>query len=130
VAEKSIPCADERGAKHVPSSVNGVKLEMFVFDSFCLAKNMVAFAVPREGEFTPVKNKAGVDSPDSARADLSAYHRKLLLAAGAEVPAGAAAANTDAGLLELSPLLTYDGEGLEWAKGKTFSPPRYIATDK
>jgi len=87
---------------------------MFVFDVFEYA-NVVAFEVPREGEFTPVKNADGIDSPESARNELSAYHKKLAQQAGATFT------STD-GLFEISPLLSYQGENLAFLKGKSLSP--------
>lgn len=93
-AVKKIPCVDPKtGATHTPDRENGIKLEMFVFDSFARAKRCMAYAVPREGEFTAVKNASApgvLDSPASARLDVSAYHTALLAAAGATVTPGVA----------------------------------------
>ncbi len=154
VASKKIPCVDDSGKTVTPPKENGIKLEMFVFDSFVSAKRCVAFAVPREGEFTAVKNAAapGVqDSPVTARLDISAYHTALvtkhvpsavftpgpngiaqmlaatdrlaLLAVNpsavvkppttvTDTALATASAVSDQTLFELSPLVTYDGEGL------------------
>lgn len=122
VAKKAIPCVDEQGMATQPSSPNGIKLETFVFDVFALAKKVVCFAVSREQEFSPVKNKNGPEgervqaSPDSARADLSRYAISMIEKAGGVVvcPEGAT--------FEVSPLRTYDGEGLD-VKGQTFTAP-------
>jgi hypothetical protein len=57
-----------------PEKENGIKLELFIFDTFLFAENMVCFAVSRQGQFTAVKNAEGKpgdkivpDSPASAR---------------------------------------------------------------
>jgi UDP-N-acetylglucosamine/UDP-N-acetylgalactosamine diphosphorylase len=95
-----------------PAEPNGVKLELFIFDTFPHARRLVALQVPREEEFAPVKNAPGAaaDSPDTARALFSALCRRRLEAAGATL----AAAD---GACEVSPLLSYQGEGLEAAAG-------------
>lgn len=121
---------------------------------------VTTLAVDRAEEFSPIKNapsasKIVADSPDSARLDLSAYHRRLIERAGGKfadgddgsaegkastsssssssssaVAASAAASSTAAGggslaakkLVEISPLVSYEGEGLETVvKGKTFT---------
>eukprot|EP00823_Brevimastigomonas_motovehiculus_P005675 TRINITY_DN421_c0_g1_i1.p1 TRINITY_DN421_c0_g1~~TRINITY_DN421_c0_g1_i1.p1 ORF type:complete len:502 (+),score=116.31 TRINITY_DN421_c0_g1_i1:18-1523(+) len=115
IAEKKIPCADEKGVTTTPAKANGIKLEMFVFDAFLMATNMWVLAVPREGEFTAVKNASGtgiVDSPATARQDVSDYHKKLWSAAGGKFQNDAKDL-----LFEISPLVSGDGEGLEaWVK--------------
>jgi UDP-N-acetylglucosamine pyrophosphorylase len=40
VAKKKIPCLDAAGALVTPEAPNGVKLEMFIFDSFPVAKKV------------------------------------------------------------------------------------------
>jgi UDP-N-acetylglucosamine/UDP-N-acetylgalactosamine diphosphorylase len=63
-------------------------------------------------EFSPVKNAPGnpVDSPDSARSMLSALHKGWITSAGATVVDGGGDKH-----FEISPLVSYGGEGLvEW----------------
>lgn len=78
--------------------------------------------VPREHEFAPVKNAPGAasDSPDTACAAFSRLCVDRLVAAGGTVkaPRPCVAANSGNGsrprpLLEISPLVSYAGEGLE-----------------
>jgi UDP-N-acetylglucosamine/UDP-N-acetylgalactosamine diphosphorylase len=42
-----------------PSSINGLKIEMFIFDVFPLASRWTVVEVAREDEFAPVKNAPG-----------------------------------------------------------------------
>jgi UDP-N-acetylglucosamine/UDP-N-acetylgalactosamine diphosphorylase len=110
----------ESGAREVEC----IKLEQFIFDAFGFARKMVALQVAREDEFAPVKNAPGAasDSPATARALLSNWAKRKVVAAGG-VLAGGAGEQEDA-LLEVSPLLSYDGEGLEDAvRGKQLVLP-------
>jgi UDP-N-acetylglucosamine/UDP-N-acetylgalactosamine diphosphorylase len=74
--------------------------------------------VAREDHFAPVKNAPGekIDSPDTARAACLAQGARWVAAAGGQVAAGAG--------VEVHPLLSYAGEGLEeLVKGKVFDQP-------
>lgn len=111
IARKKIPVADAHGATVKPSEPNGIKFEQFVFDIFA-AVPLARFAcleVDRASEFSPVKNGPGSkeDCPETARADLLAEGRRWLLEAGAKSAAPA----------EISPLVSYAGEGLERFRG-------------
>ncbi len=70
--------------KHVqkPRGAQGIKLELFIFDSFPLAERCALLEVRREDEFAPVKNAPGAaaDSPDTARAATLALHTRCALA--------------------------------------------------
>lgn len=98
-----------------PSKPNGMKLEMFVFDVFPFAKHFAVLEVFRGDEFSPLKNAPGTgsDDPDTSRRDLLAQHRRFLENAGATLEDGVE--------VELSPLVTYAGEGLESVRGKKYS---------
>lgn len=80
------------------------KFEQFLFDAFETVKGFATFGAFREDEFAPVKNAEGNDSPKSAREMLGKLHRHWLTEAGAELPADT--------LYEISPTLSYAGEGL------------------
>jgi UDP-N-acetylglucosamine/UDP-N-acetylgalactosamine diphosphorylase len=115
IARKKIPHVDAAGALVKPSAPNGMKLELFVFDVFPHTEHFAALEVARADEFSPLKNAPGTgsDDPGTSRRDLLALHRRFLEAAGATLADGIE--------IELSPLVTYSGEGLETVKGKHFS---------
>jgi len=122
IARKKIPTIDENGKKFTPPKENGWKLEQFIFDPFEYVKEVVVFEVPREQEFSALKNPPGTktDSPDSSRQDLSNLHKGWLNKRGAVIKGDATA------LCEISPLYSYDGEGLEAVKEKEYDLPLYL----
>jgi len=103
-ARKRIPHLGEDGRRVEPDGPNGVKFERFVFDAVPHARNPLVMEVRREDEFAPVKNAEGEDSPATARAALSARHRRWLRGAGLDVP--------DAWRVEISPLFALDAAEL------------------
>jgi hypothetical protein len=115
LAHKKIPVVNDEGETITPEAPNGIKLETFIFDVFPLAQNLVGFEADRAAEFAPVKNATGSDSPATAQQLLSSLHRSWLEAAGAHVEGE--------GLVEVSPLVSYAGEGLNVVAGHTFHTP-------
>lgn len=108
VDSKPVEYKPEKGEK------NGIKLEIFIFDVFPVAENVCTLEAIRAEEFTPVKNadaEGAVDCPATACDIISTLHRKWLKDAGAELD-GSAEAH-----VEISPLVSYGGEGLEGLKG-------------
>lgn len=82
------------------------KYEAFIFDLFEYASGMSLVRVDREEEFAPVKNSASPDSPGEARELVLNLHRKWFEKLGAPE-------NLIKGReIEVSPLTSYDGEGL------------------
>ena len=67
VAFKKANYIDSNGNEVVATEPNSYKFETFMFDAFEGLDNMLLFRVKREEEFAPVKNKEGVDSPETAR---------------------------------------------------------------
>ncbi|KAF9310900.1 UDP-N-acetylglucosamine pyrophosphorylase [Podila horticola] len=127
LASKKIPHVDLRTGHHVtPTEPNGVKLELFVFDVFCLAERFACLEVERSSEFSPMKNGKGLDSPTTCRRDLERLHIRWIEEAGGHVVGediehlstanGAREARIG---FEIGPRLSYAGEGLEWVKGRT-----------
>jgi UDP-N-acetylglucosamine/UDP-N-acetylgalactosamine diphosphorylase len=116
IARKKIPFTDlETGETVKPSKPNGMKLEMFVFDVFPFTKRFAVLEVARNEEFSPLKNAPGTgsDDPETSCRDLVTQQRRFLEAAGATVKEGVE--------IEISPKISYAGEGLETVKGKTFT---------
>ncbi len=60
-----------------PEEPNAYKFETLVLDMVKLQDDCLAYEVDRNKEFAPVKNKAGVDSVDTARELLRANGVKL-----------------------------------------------------
>ena len=120
IARKKIPYTDLSSGETVkPEKPNGIKLEQFVFDVFPLLelKQFACLEVRREDEFSPLKNGAGSkeDNAETSRADILGQGRRWLDGAGATVAAAEG--------VEVAPLVSYGGEGLESFKGKTVSEP-------
>ncbi|XP_053267119.1 UDP-N-acetylhexosamine pyrophosphorylase-like protein 1 isoform X2 [Pleuronectes platessa] len=136
VAIKKVPFVDSEGNQVKPTKPNGIKMEKFVFDVFPFSRNFVAFEVLREEEFSPLKNadSASTDNPTTARNSLLTQHCRWAAAAGATlldqhekpVPPGASVSPADAppAQCEISPLVSYFGEGLDlMLKGKKLRTP-------
>ncbi|OQO11788.1 hypothetical protein B0A48_03515 [Cryoendolithus antarcticus] len=125
VAKKKIPCVDEKGNAVKPEKPNGIKLEQFVFDCFPFLPmdKFACMEVKREDEFSPLKNAKGTgeDDPDTSRRDILAQGVRFLREAGATVTSDDPEAD-----VEVSPLISYGGEGLEFLKGKEIKAPAVI----
>ncbi|WPT13592.1 UDP-N-acetylglucosamine diphosphorylase 1 [Picochlorum sp. SENEW3] len=106
IAKKKIPSFDTK--------VPGIKLELFIFDTFPMATNWGLMEVKREEEFSPVKNAPGseTDSPDTAREHVLALHESWVTRQDGIIEGE--------GGIEISPLVSYAGENLEWVKGRRF----------
>lgn len=124
LARKAIPYVDKNGDKIHPKAINGTKFELFSFDIFESAHKLSAFEIKRCEEFSPLKNSndSKVDSPDTCRNDLCNLHKTWITNAGGII--------AGEGLFEISPLVSYSGEGLESAKGKTVTLPYYFSDNK
>lgn len=55
-AKKAISYTDSSGKTVVPTSPNGIKQEKFIFDAFSLTTRNQVMVVPRDHEFSPLKN--------------------------------------------------------------------------
>jgi UDP-N-acetylglucosamine/UDP-N-acetylgalactosamine diphosphorylase len=119
VARKEIPCSLTPTGK-----IRAIKMEAFIFDAFALTDKFGVMEVIREDEFSAVKNAEGSasDTPTTARKAYGALHRKWLQAAGAVIEGD--------GYVEISPLITYEGEGLETYAGVTIKTPAYLSSSK
>ncbi|PFH59129.1 hypothetical protein XA68_12769 [Ophiocordyceps unilateralis] len=126
VAHKKIPAADPKTGETVkPETPNGIKLEQFVFDVFPFLPldKFACMEVRRDDEFSPLKNAPGKneDDPDTSKRDIMAQGRRWVQEAGATVVAE--------GGIEVSPLISYGGEGLEKLKGTSITAPAVLERD-
>lgn len=113
IAHKKVPHINEKGVLVTPSTPNAVKLELFIFDVFHLAKRYSVFKVNRQDEFSPLKNKTGPDSADSSRKDIMKLHLRFLQSAGAQVDSKLFNDIDNGAVCEISPLKSYFGENLD-----------------
>jgi UDP-N-acetylglucosamine/UDP-N-acetylgalactosamine diphosphorylase len=125
IAKKKIPTVDEKGAAFKPEKPNGIKLEQFVFDCFPFLEmdKFACMEVKREDEFSPLKNAKGTgeDDQDTSRKDILLQGKRFLEGAGAVVTSE----KPDEGV-EVSPLISYGGEGLDFLNGRTVKAPAVI----
>jgi len=129
VAKKKIPCVNDKGEQIKPEKPNGIKLEQFVFDCFPFLpmEKFACMEVKREDEFSPLKNAKGTgeDDPDTSRKDILLQGKRFLEEAGATV----VSEDADAGV-EVSPLISYGGEGLDFLKGREIKAPAVIEKEE
>ena len=126
VARKKIPYVDtEKGTTIKPEKPNGIKLEQFVFDVFPMLSlsKFACMEVKREDEFSPLKNAAGTgeDDPDTSKRDIMNQGARWIKAAGGII---VSEGNEDG--VEVSPLISYGGEGLEKFSGKSITAPAVL----
>ncbi|PPJ50631.1 hypothetical protein CBER1_05754 [Cercospora berteroae] len=125
IAKKKIPTVDEKGNPVKPEKPNGIKMEQFVFDCFPFLEmdKFASMEVKREDEFSPLKNAKGTgeDDPETSRKDILLQGKRFLEEAGAVV----VSEKQDEGV-EVSPLISYSGEGLEYLKGREIKAPAVI----
>lgn len=121
VAKKKIPYVDSSGQRHKPDKPNGIKMEKFVFDVFPYAYRFVIWEVKREDEFSPLKNSdtAEKENPKTCCNDVFSLHRSYIQDAG-----GFVESNGTPVICEISPLVSYAGEGLrKLVSKKKFKAP-------
>ena len=74
VAFKKANYKNEKGEMIEATEPNAYKFEAFLFDIFSYVPDMLVFRVKREGEFAPVKNATGKDSPETAKELYENFH--------------------------------------------------------
>ncbi|KAK0731379.1 nucleotide-diphospho-sugar transferase [Lasiosphaeris hirsuta] len=129
VARKKIPHINLKSGEIVkPEKPNGIKLEQFVFDVFPMLElsQFACMEVDRKDEFSPLKNArgAGEDDPDTSKRDIMGQGKRWAIKAGATV----VSEEPESGI-EISPLMSYGGEGLEELSGKTITAPAVIEVE-
>ena len=85
-ADKIIQTIDSHGETIRPDRPNGIKFEMFIFDTLPLARNPIVVETSRADEFSPVKKASGTDSPQSCRDDQLRQFTRWANAAGVDIP--------------------------------------------
>jgi UDP-N-acetylglucosamine/UDP-N-acetylgalactosamine diphosphorylase len=85
-ALKKVAYVDDRGRLVEPEEPNAVKFEQFIFDALPLAKRTAVVETDRAGEFEPLKNAVGPDSPATVHQRMSDQFGNWLEQAGAVVP--------------------------------------------
>ncbi|CAJ1390597.1 unnamed protein product [Effrenium voratum] len=91
----------------VPSKPNAFVLETSILDYFAFTDRAVAFKVSREVEFAPVREARGRHTPEAARLTMHRLHCAWVRAAG-----GSIEESGEHDVLEVSPLVSFEGEGL------------------
>ncbi|KAK8825223.1 hypothetical protein WA556_006511, partial [Blastocystis sp. ATCC 50177/Nand II] len=123
IAHKAIPYYDDAAKETVkPKQPNGVKMESFIFDVFPFSQKMGCTLVSRT-HFTPVKNSndAKFDCPDTAREIMTTTFVNWLKAAGCELEGEVVSS-----CVEVSGLVSFDGENLERLSGLKLQLPCFI----
>ncbi|KAL9620887.1 MAG: hypothetical protein Q9160_004669 [Pyrenula sp. 1 TL-2023] len=135
VARKKIPhvdtdSKDSAGETIKPDKPNGVKLEQFVFDVFPFVSldKFACLEVDRAEEFSPLKNAKGTgeDDPDTSKRDIMQQGERWIKGAGGMVTSEGGA---DGGV-EVSPKISYGGEGLEFLKGREIKAPAVVEKEE
>lgn len=134
VAKKKIPFYDLETEASVSAdslvSVNGIKLELFIFDVFkrCDLDKFVNVELDRAKSFSPVKNAPGTpkDSPDSARR----MARQLCCSWLQQIGCPGFEQVDEACVVEISPSVSLRGEGLgNLVQQATLTAPLVLAKE-
>lgn len=96
---------------------------MFDCFPFLSMDKFACMEVKREDEFSPLKNAKGTgeDDQDTSRKDILQQGKRFLEGAGATVTGE----REDDGV-EVSPLISYGGEGLDFLRGREIKAPAVI----
>jgi UDP-N-acetylglucosamine/UDP-N-acetylgalactosamine diphosphorylase len=109
-AIKKVGYVDDEGRSIKPAEPNAVKFEQFIFDALPLAERSAIVETDRAGEFEPLKNAVGPDSPATVHQRMSDQFGNWLEQAGAAV-----ARRQDGSVpfgIEISPLFALDAAEL------------------
>lgn len=115
IAEKKINYIDETGMLKKPTFKNGIKLEKFIFDIFQFSKKFAIWEVVRRDEFSPLKNgKNDIgDNEITCRKHILEQHARWIENSGIELERLNPKQDGSMIDFEISPLVSYSGEGLE-----------------
>ncbi|KTW32202.1 UDP-N-acetylglucosamine diphosphorylase [Pneumocystis jirovecii RU7] len=111
-----VPCGHVQEGEGETEERIGIKLEKFVFDAFSEVEleRFGCLEVARFDEFSAVKNAEGEDSADTSRRDILSQGRRWVEQAGGEVVGDMYEG------VEVSPLVSYAGEDLEFVEGRKY----------
>ena len=110
-AIKKVAYVDESGQIIKPAEPNAVKFEQFIFDALPMAERWAMVETDRAGEFEPLKNAVGPDSPATVHQRMSDQFGNWLEQAGAVIPR-----RPDGSVpfgIEISPLFALDAAELK-----------------
>ncbi len=110
-AIKKVPYIDDTGNPVKPGEPNAVKFEQFIFDALPMAGRWAIVETDRAGEFEPLKNAVGPDSPATVHQRISDQFGSWLEQAGAIVPRRADGSVPFG--IEISPLFALDATELK-----------------
>ncbi|MHC4789726.1 MAG: UTP--glucose-1-phosphate uridylyltransferase, partial [Planctomycetota bacterium] len=110
VARKQYEVLDEDGRKVLSPPEGCYKFERFIFDALAFAEGCAFVEVRRDGEFAPVKNAEGPDSPRTARELMQRRWLHWLQQAGARVEMPR---DLSSPVIEISPLYAAEPEELQ-----------------
>lgn len=122
VVKKAIPYYDSILNRTIkPITPNAYKMEYYLSDVFPNATNLKALVVSRD-EYAPLKNPMGkpIASPEKVVEHVTSQHLRFLLQAGAILEG---VTEEDTNLVEISPLISAHGEGLESFSGVRMKLP-------
>ena len=122
-AIKKVPYLNAQGKLISPEAPNALKAETFVFDALPLAHNPLILEASRSEQFSPVKNKTGVDSLEQSQIDQNKRAHQWLKSLGHDIPETCS--------IEISSRSFPRCEDLKNTKIPTFEPnQRYYLADK
>jgi UDP-N-acetylglucosamine/UDP-N-acetylgalactosamine diphosphorylase len=110
-ALKKVTFVDEGGQIVKSAEPNAVKFEQFIFDVLPMAERWAMVETDRAGEFEPLKNAVGPDSPATVHQRMSDQFGNWLEQAGAVIPR-----RPDGSVpfgIEISPLFALDASELK-----------------
>jgi UDP-N-acetylglucosamine/UDP-N-acetylgalactosamine diphosphorylase len=85
-AIKKVAFVDDSGQTVKPEEPNAAKFEQFIFDALPMANRWTVVETDRAGEFEPLKNADGANSPATVHQRMSDQFGSWLEQAGATVP--------------------------------------------
>ena len=78
IAHKKADYLNQDGMMVKVEQPNAFKFETFIFDAWIYFNDIAVLRGKREEDFAPVKNREGVDSPETAVLLYNTYHRKMM----------------------------------------------------